>query len=150
MTAPDMMDFSLPDEPIRFRIAPDEFEAPPVIPAKTLRRFASLATALGQSGDDMDAVIDNLANAFRALMPGEHGERFAARLLSDGAPGSPPPLDLQRQVMRAMVYLLERYGLRPTQPSSASSDGSQDGLASILSDGTDSTDGASPTETVTT
>ena len=147
-----MMDFSIPDEPKRFRVAPDVFEAPAVIPAKTLRRFAAMAEGLATAGEDFDSLIDSIAEAMKAILPGEPGEKFALRLLSDGAPGSPAPIDLKRQVVPILHWLLEQYGLRPTQPSSASADGSTDGTAAETTpnDGTDSTAGPSQPELATT
>ena len=63
-----------------------------------------------------------------------------------GGEDDPPPIDLMKQAIPAMYYLMECYGLRPTKPSSDSPAGSTDGQTSTPSAGISSTAGASPTE----
>ena len=175
MTAPDaaepeVRDFTIRREPIRFRVDDDEFAAPPIIGGFMMRKLGVLHAQLGDItaliGTDEDAVerlMTLVADMFTALIPGAGGRRFAQRLLSDGNPGdpeadppvsaSPPVISLMDQAMPIMYWLLERYGLRPTVPSSTSPDGSTDGQTDTPSDGTSSTDGASSgastTETLT-
>jgi hypothetical protein len=167
MTAPDAADSPTPDftvrrAPIPFTIAPDTFVAPPMIGGFMLRKLAGLhaqlgdvTAAIGSDGDAVEKLMTVMADMFMALLPGAAGRRFAERLLSDGNPGdpdadppvpaSPPMIGLMDEAMPALYYLLERYGLRPTVPSSPSPAGSTDGRTDIPSDGTSSTDGASDT-----
>jgi hypothetical protein len=143
-------DFSLPMEPKQFRVDPDTFDAPPIIPGGVLKQIATVSADLADTGGDLDKTLQRVGDVFRMLMPGPHGERFAARLLSAGGPDDPPPIDLRQQVLPVLMWLLEEYGLRPTPPSSDSAVGSTDGTATTPNGGTGSTDGASPTETATT
>lgn len=165
MTAPDAAetpDFTVRRAPIPFTIEPDTFTAPPMIGGFMLRKLAALHSQLsevtatiGTEEDAVERLMQIMANMFQAIIPGSGGKRFAERLLSDGNPGdpeadppvpaSPPIIGLMDEAMPALYYLLERYGLRPTVPSSTSPDQSTDGQTDTPSDGTSSMDGASDT-----
>lgn len=148
MTDPQIQDFSLPMAPKRFRLDPDTFEAPAIMSAMTMRRIATLYSGMpaldGVQG--IDTTLAQVTEMFGILLPGESGERFVARLNTAGGPDDPPPIDLSRQALPVMQWLMEQYGMRPTQPSSASSDGSTDGTPTTPNDGTGSTAGATPTD----
>jgi hypothetical protein len=141
-----MRDFSLPMEPKRFRLDPDVFEAPPMIPGGQLKRILAVYRGIKDLGDDIEAILASYADAFRLMMPGPQGERFAARLLTEGGPDDPPPISMNDQAVPVLLWLLEEYGMRPTQPSSASANGPTGGTGP----GNGSTDGASPTGSATT
>jgi len=70
-------------------------------------------------------------------VPGADGEEIQYRITQS----EDDPIDLRDEAMPCFFWLMERYGLRPTQPSSASPNGSN-----TPTDDTSSTDGASPTE----
>jgi hypothetical protein len=140
-------DFTIPMEPKRFRIDEDVFQAPAIISPIALKKLSALHASLGDVGaltNDLDRTLDIVGDLFGLLLPGPSGGRFKERLLSEEE-----PIDLQRQALPALYWLLEEYGMRPTQPSSASPSGSTDGPMDTPSGGTSSTDGASP-ETSTT
>ncbi len=156
MTAPDaaspqVPDFTIRRDPHQFRIDGDLFSAPGWLAPFTLK---AMAREIGNLGDvanltDIDSVIKTInatSMIMQALMPGESGKLFKARLESEGGPGDPPPIDLMKQAIPALYYLIECYGLRPTVPSSSSSAGSTDEPTSTPSDGTSSTAGPSPAE----
>ncbi len=168
MTAPDaaspqVPDFTIRRDPHQFRIDDDVFEAPGWLAPYTLK---TMAAEVGKLGDltnltDIQSVIqaiDTTGLVMSVLMPGESGRRFKARLESQGrpewkdettgsfVPADLPPIDLMKQAIPALYYLLECYGLRPTVPSSSSSAGSTDEPTSTPSDGTSSTAGPSPAE----
>lgn len=162
-----VVDFTIRRDPIKFRIDDDIFQAPPLIGGYVLRRLGSLharlgdASALvGQDAQASDRMIQLVADIFQLLIGGAGGKRFAARLLSDGSPGdldadppvppSPPVIGLTTQALPALYYLLERYGLRPTVPSSPSEAGSTDGETDIRNAGISSTAGVSLEESITT
>lgn len=152
-------DFTIKREPHRFRVDDDVFIAPPLIGGFMMRKLGVMHTQLaeltsGAAGEvDVTGLMTLMGEMFQALMPGPHGKLFAARLLSDGNPGdpeadppvppSPPVIDLMKQAMPILYFLLECYGLRPTVPSSPSPTGSMDGATDIPSVGTSSTDGVS-------
>ena len=153
MTEPDAASSTVPDftirrDPHQFRIDDDVFSAPAWLSPFALK---AMATQIGKLGDlnnltdvgSVVAAIDTVSGIMVALMPGESGQRFKARLETEGAPDDPPPIDLMMQAIPALYYLLECYGMRPTVPSSPSPAGSTDGQTDTLNDGTSSTDGAS-------
>jgi len=137
-------DFSIPDKPKPFRIGPlpdDVFEAPPILAPVTLVNLPNLLRSLGSLGaitDEQGAaqVMEGVKDVFRELLTTESGERFAARLDSKDR-----PVDLLRQVIPIVQWMMEAYGLRPTQVSSSSPESSE-------ADGTPSTDGAPAEELI--
>jgi len=137
-------DFSIPDKPKPFRIGPlpdDVFEAPPIIAPVTLVNLPNLMRQLGGIGaikdaDDAKQVMEGVKSVFRELLTTESGERFTARLDSKDR-----PVDLMRQIIPIVQWMLEVYGLRPTQVSSSSPESSE-------ADGTSSTDGAPAEELI--
>ena len=139
MTEPaHVRDFTLPMEPIRFRVDEDEFAAPaflsPVVLKRFAAKFAEVQPLLANPMADIDAAMTGFADLFVTLIPGESGQRLHDRLLSEDH-----PIDLTRQALPILFYLMEQWGLRPTAPSSSSPDGSP-----TLSEDTSSTAGASP------
>ena len=171
MTAPDAAappdftarpatpDFTKRRDPIEFVIAPDTFRAPPILGGFQIKAVAKMYAGLDLANlgevEGAEKAVQVVADLMKLLMPGEHGRRFAARMLSDGNPGdpeadppvpaSPEPIGLLDEALPAFMYLLERYGLRPTAPSSASPAGLTGSATATPNDGTSSTDGASPT-----
>lgn len=138
------VDFTLRREPHRIVIDSDEFLVPQILSGFNLRRVAKIIGDLGSFGALMAGTADpatievtlrGLDEIFLALMPGATGERFVARLNSQGRPADPEtgrladpePIDLLRQAIPSLMFLLEAYGLRPTRPSSSSANGSTDG-----------------------
>lgn len=149
MTEPDqgIRDFTIKREPIQFRIDDDVFKAPAIISPIALRKIAAMYAEMGDItslGNDIEQTLNVVGQIFAILLPGASGARFKERLLSEEE-----PLDLNAQVIPALYWLLEQYGMRPTQPSSPSPDGSTDGQTNTPNDGTSSTDGPSPTESST-
>jgi hypothetical protein len=133
---------------------------------------------LDGDGESAATAIQLAGKAIGTLVPGPHGKRFVARLNSSAVenPDSPGnwvevdadgdivmvddergvypkpglrPIDLMRQGIPVLFYLLEQYGLRPTVPSSPLPAGSTDGATSTPSAGTSSTDGVSPADSDT-
>lgn len=147
LTMTEPRDFTLPMEPKVFRIDDDLFKAPAIISPIALKKLAGLHAQLGDGAAvaaDIDRSLNLIGDMFTILLPGESGIRFRERLLSETE-----PIDLTRQVLPILYWLLEEYGMRPTQPSSPSPSGSTDGTTDTPNGGTSSTDGASP-ETSTT
>jgi len=148
--ADGVRDFTIRRAPIKFRIDDDVFVLPNTMAIPKLRKFAAMRVDLGdtvgllQSDDGVDKLLDVMSRMFGLIIGGEHGRRFVERLNSGGELDDPPPIDLIKQAMPVLNFVLESYGMRPTEPSSASLPGSTDGQTDTPSDGTSSTDGASP------
>lgn len=129
-------DFTLPDKPKPFKVdeSGEVYVAPPLLPPSTLvamvRAAKSIATLLA-AGDE-EGLITGLGSVFTEILDEETGPLFVSRL-SD----KKRPVDLKRQVMPILQWLMEEYGLRPTTPSSDSST-----TSTTAADGTPSTAGA--------
>jgi hypothetical protein len=139
MTEPtETPDFTKPREPHRFRLGGKDYAAPAIISAITLRKAGALAasfTSIDQSNPQ--AVIGAIGEAFTILVPGPQGQEIAARITTD----EEDPIDVIGEALPCMMWLMGSYGLRPTQPSSDSSNGSDTPTGDASS-----TDGVSPTE----
>ena len=142
MTGPAIKDFTLANmEPKQFQIDNDVFKAPAIMSPVTLAKLAKLHSQLSADPDvatNVEQTLHQLGAMFKLFLPGPSGERFAERLQSETE-----PLDIQRQVMPALYWLLEQYGMRPTQPSSPSPNGLTDEPTDTLNGGISSTAGAS-------
>lgn len=151
----EIRDFSLPMDPVRFRIDDDLFEVPPILSPMALKKAAALHREMGDIGAlnaDLDRTLNLVGDMFGLLLPGSAGVRFRARLFTEGRDADPDngrpdpdplPIDLTRQALPVLFWLLEQYGLRPTQPSSPSPNGSTDGPTDVLNGGISSTAGVS-------
>lgn len=128
-------DFTKPREPHRFRLGGKDYAAPAIISSITLRRATSLAASF-QTVDqsNAEAVLAAIGEAFATLVPGPQGQEISRRITSD----EEDPIDPLGEALPCMVWLMGAYGLRPTKPSSDSSNGSP-----IPTGDTPSTDGAS-------
>ena len=127
------MDFSLSAEPVRFRIAPDEFECLPEIPLDALADMTKLAG--GGSGPEQLARVHDFFDGI--MFP--DSAALLRRRMRKGTVEEPNPHPVgMRHIHRMLPWLMEVYGLRPTQPSDESSTGSSD-------DAMSSTAGASDT-----
>ena len=138
----EVKDFTLAAQPKRFRIGDDQFQAPAIMSPKALVKLGKLHAAMVESGAgetrDIEAMLTRVGEMFRLFLPGPSGERFDERLQSETE-----PIDLQRQAIPIMYWLMEQYGMRPTQPSSPSPNGLTDEPTDTPSGGISSTAGAS-------
>lgn len=121
----EIRDFTLPMKPKRFKIDADVFQSPAILSPIALRRIAELHKSLGDisamstdTPEGVDRMIDAVADIFSIFLPGNDGARFVKRLRSTGASDDVPAVDLTRQAIPALYWLLEEYGLRPTLQSS--------------------------------
>lgn len=125
-------DFTRKRKRLTFTIDDDTFEAASVLPADVFAQFVTLYNDRVQV-DTMVEQIGMLKQALELALLPESWQRFAARLAD-----KTNPID-DDQLSDVIMWLLEEYGLRPTQPSPPSSDGS----ASPAS-GTPSTESTQP------
>lgn len=132
----DIQDFSLNRKPIRFQIDGEKFDGVNALSPDVLQALALAAENIaGDENDDALDVLKTLPEKLNALvricnsvLKPESATRFAKLA---------PTLDLQEQIVPLMMWLLEKYGLRPTEVSSGSSQSSQ-----TVSGGTTSMDGS--------
>lgn len=130
------LNFTVDREPIDLTVGGEKFVAPALLAPAALAElldmqgrmtemFSTLQTGNGQPipqgaldkilgfiGDIFDLIFGEAASGVKA----ESAVRFRARLLSKDK-----PFDLMREVMPAVVGLVEEYTDRPSQPSSPSS-----------------------------
>jgi hypothetical protein len=129
-TAP-VKDFTRTRKRLVFRIDDDDFEAATALPGKTLARFA--ARFANVENTPIEQQLDAFADALGMVLLPDSNALFQKRL-----DDLEHPIELE-QASEVIQWLLEEYGLRPTEPSSPSSTG-QPSPAS----GTSSTDGQQP------
>lgn len=112
----EIRDFSKQRKDISFRVDEDMFHAARGVPAEVLLDFAAQF-----SGMETSATVDQQLKAFRSmldvvLLP-ESLERFTARMRD-----RENPIEID-QVEDIVTWLMEQYGLRPTEASSSSPGG---------------------------
>ncbi len=114
-------DFTKPREPHRFRLGGYDYAAPAIISSIALRKASALATSFqGVDTGDAQAVIAAIGEAFTILVPGAQGQEINQRITAD----EDDPIDLQSEALPCLLWLMGQYGLRPTQPSPPSPNGS--------------------------
>jgi len=121
-------DFTRKRERITFTIDHDTFEAAPALPGQTLTEFARKFSDAGSAPaeDKLRIITDALS---MVLLP------ESAKLFTERFADLEWPIELD-QASDILIWLMEQYGLRPTQPFSPSASGSPS-----LEPGTSSTDG---------
>lgn len=125
-----MKDFTTEQKPVKFNIdkadgTKDIFEGISDLPALLLVEFAGMTETLSQSSiSDQPKVFKTL---FELVLTEDSAARFIGRMKDKKNPIS------LTQITEIMPWIMEQYGMRPTQPSSNSSAGSesQDGGTSL-------------------
>lgn len=125
-------DFSSSAKPVHFKIDADTFEAPAVLPVPVMQELVSVAEKLKNIGEDPRA-LDAIHEVFDTILTEASAKRLRERISSKEEPVG------ITQLIDIMLWLLEVYGLRPTEPSADSSTGSP-----IEASGTPSAAGAPP------
>jgi hypothetical protein len=110
-----MKDFTRIRKPIEFTIDNDRFDAVSAIPAHVLMDMTTEFQAMDE-GDPNEAIQAMMKVLELFLMPASY-TRFTDRMKDKQEPIEFP------QVQEVIFWLLEEYGMRPTQQSSDSSDG---------------------------
>jgi hypothetical protein len=124
-------DFTIKEKRIAFRIDDDVFEAYGVLGVPLLQELVEMSEGLSKMVSEKK--YDGIFDIFGKILYPDSAKRFKERGLAIGDDA----IDVRRQVLPILHYLLEKYGVRPTQPSSSSSTGSPDEI-----DGTSSTLGS--------
>jgi hypothetical protein len=117
---------------IEFQIDDDVFRGVPNIPVE---QFVKLAAGFSNEDTPLEEQVSLFHAMFRTLLTDESAELFITRM---GDKENPISIV---QVQDIMMWLMEQYGMRPTQQSLASLPGLEN-----LGDGTSSTDAAPATE----
>lgn len=110
----EIMDFSH-GEQLKFRIDEDEFLALRDIPAAAMLEFMGKADGLNE--DNM--TMADIEQMVRLLLVPSSADRFVERLTDMDNPIGMTTLN------KVLPWLMEEMGLRPTEPSEDSSDGSK-------------------------
>jgi hypothetical protein len=129
-----IMDFAADEVVIEFNVGEDHFVAVPDIPLGMMQKVVqmrNLQKTLAETGD-LSAIFD----VFDELLTPESATLFKHCVEVKKTIGL-------RRIMNILPWLMEKYGLGPTQQSSPSSNGSSDDET-----GSSSEDGASPTVSV--
>jgi len=125
----EIMDFAADDVIIEFNVGKDHFICAPDIPLGIMQKIAGLKnlqdTVQKDGMEPILAVFDEFLTSTSAVLFRECVEVKKTIGL--------------RRIMRILPWIMEKYGLRPTQPSSPSSTGLSDGETGI-----NSTAGVSP------
>ena len=104
----------------KFKIDADVFDAVAVIPLGLMKQLLTAAedvkTIVG--AQDIDVVVDKVRKIMELLLVETAYERFDARLTD-----RTNPIGIEH-VGPLLIWLVEGYAVRPTQPSPPSSDGS--------------------------
>lgn len=125
-------DFKKKRRDIYFTNGPDErYDCVPALSLPAIQDIAKLS-----EGFTIETAVDHFVEFFNTVLVEESAQRFEHKMRTDKI----DPID-QEQALDMMLWVLEQYGVRPTQPSSGTSDSSptDDG-------GTSSEVGASPEE----
>jgi hypothetical protein len=117
--AQGVRDFSSRRKPVVFRIDGDLFHGVPDLPGEQMIDLAALAAKT----DDMASLPpDELKDLFRQQIELVLVDADAARYL-ERMKSKTEPISLE-QTMELLPWLMEKYGMRPTEPSGDSSAGS--------------------------
>lgn len=113
----EIMDFAADDVEIMFNVGPDRFFCAPDIPLGVMQKIGGLKNL--QATVETDGMEPVLLVFDEFLTP-------QSAVLFRECVGVKKTIGLRR-IMRILPWIMEKYGLRPTQPSSPSSDGLNDG-----------------------
>jgi len=120
------MDFTEETPQIQFRVGTEVFTALSTIPLARISELSRLSTG----GEDGATMVDGIKRVFSNILEPDSYDRFV-----DGLSSRENPIGV-KHVTKILPWLLEQYGLRPTEASSGSVDSSSE-------TGANSTDGPS-------
>ena len=131
---PAARDFSRKRKRLDFTVDGETFEAAAAIPAEIYAEFVTSYSSVADDGSTKD-MYQAMSTALEIVLLPDSYQRFQGRL-KDRA----NPIDLD-QMTDVILWLMEEYGARPTQPSQPSSDGQPS-----PEPGTSSTENTQPAE----
>lgn len=113
---PEIKDFSTPTREVKFKIDEDIFNAVPDIAGGLLIDFAVHAASLSEA--ELESQPQIFTAMFDLVLFDDSAKLFTERMRDKNR-----PITIS-QAMDVVNWLMEQYGMRPTQPSESSSDGS--------------------------
>lgn len=113
-----MKDFSKQRKVIQFKIDEDVFWAHPVIPADTMIHFIQKFEGIDPEAKGSQESIKALLETLETLLVPDSYKNFRARMADPER-----AIDIA-QVNEVVEWVMGEYGMRPTQSSEPSSDGS--------------------------
>lgn len=142
-----MKDFSAQPRVVQFTVDGETYRGRPYLPAQTMVDFTLRVEKMGDTATGSDGFATMMESLEMVLMPDSY-RKFCDRMKDPLAGLSSEeaaaitelpyrPIELP-QLNQILEWLMEEYGMRPTQPSSNSSAGSP-----VPGSGTNSTDGTS-------
>lgn len=114
----NIKDFTITQKTVSFKIDDDIFEAIAVLGLTQMQDVIVTAGSINEltHAGDTDAIL----RVFDSILTEGSAKRFRERAMSKDHNDA---LDVRRQLIPILQYLLEEYGVRPTQPSLDSSSG---------------------------
>jgi len=146
-----MKDFSAKPRVVEFTVDQEIYRGRPYLPAQTMVDFTLRVEAMGDSATGSEGFETMMESLQMVLMPDSY-RKLKDRMkdpLADLAEGEEVPAELPYQPIELpqlneiLEWLMEAYGMRPTQSSSDSSAGSPDPAS-----GTSSTASTSVVESI--
>lgn len=128
----EIKDFTLKVRKFAFRIDRDVFRCHAALGLPAMQDLMRVARELSEAMKTGD--YQPITDVFRELLDEAGAARFTERVRARGEDA----IDVKKQLLPIIYWLLEKHGLRPTRPSSDSSAGSPSGTG-----GTTSTAGSS-------
>ena len=110
-------DFTIKQKKVPFRVDDDIFEAYAILGLPLLQDLVATTKQIATMLQEQK--YDSLFDLFDKLLYPESAKRFRQRAESSGEDA----IDVKRQLLPILYFLLEEYGVRPTQSSSDSSTG---------------------------
>ena len=109
----DIQDVTLREKRIRFKVDEDVFEGYSTIGLQTMQKLVRSTKNISEavSGENYSAITE----IFDDLLEPSSAKRMKERIVTDNRDDE---LDVKRQVIPILNYLLEKHGLRPTQQPS--------------------------------
>lgn len=109
----DIKDFTVPDRRVKFSADGEVYEAYTSLGLPAMQEMVKVSKNMGElaQGGSHEAIL----SAFDQILVPESAKRFRDRALSEDRD---VVLDIRKQLVPILHYLLEAVGVRPTQPSS--------------------------------
>lgn len=120
-------DFTIKKKYVKFKIDNDVFTGHTVLGLPLMQELIGVSKNMGKAIENEQ--YDTFFDIFDKLLVPASAQRFRERATSAGDDG----IDVKRQLLPIIYYLLEEFGIRPTQQSSVSPTGSPNGTGGTTS-----------------